>query len=211
MKKIISCLIIMTMLITSSISVFAAENTTDPVAVESQNCIIDDNEIMAEVKASEMLPDDWDIDINAKKISSSLARTLTDEDDLGDNNYIVEVNATSKPEIESKKYNSNGIDVTMHLTMVWLDVKGTKNVLQTLSGSNTLTKGTITSGTIYWGDTASELRGSASVGKNSFSKSINYTSQDGFGRLYGMYKLLIKGDGGKTYPVELKVTSSALS
>ena len=105
--------------------------------------------------------------------------------------YKVTINAkvdgVDKVSSDSDDLNKAGITATATLEMVWTDCPGTENIIKTVSGALKVYKGTVTSGTVEWGDGFRSAVGyvTRDVGsRRSFSFTANKTALTPCARYY---------------------------
>lgn len=121
--------------------------------------------------------------VTIKDVSTSNSKTRTMSDNADSNSYQVTVLASSDQKIvsDSNDKNTSKVVASATLQMVWTDKTGTKNVLNTVSGTRTVKKGTVSKATLKYGngERSSILWTKEDVtSKSSFSYSPNITVSD---------------------------------
>ena len=123
--------------------------------------------------------------------------------------YIMTVSASSDKTItDSGSVNwSEGVKATANLKMVWTDVKGTKNIIKTVTGTMTLTKGHIQNSKLHWGDDPQRLKdvNSVSGAVTKLTYSPNFESQSLFGTVTARYQTWFT-ETGNLRPLTVTVT-----
>jgi hypothetical protein len=106
-------------------------------------------------------------------------------DSIGEHEYVI--TATAKTTSNSNSNSSIRITLNMH----WTDVLGPKNILRELSGSYSLSSGSVNGSSIQWGQSVQDsYSGYRDIGTvSNFRESINFTSGSLVGTLRARYNV----------------------
>lgn len=180
LKRILAVVMTMTICVNLGITALATSETVESeenIKVVNYSETISEQEIQEivdDVKASLVYEDGTIVPIETT-ITIKDVETITSTLRSSDSSNTYAVTANSKVESDADSKNNEGVSASIYLGLVWQDVLGPNNILESVSGYVNVTKGTIESSTVKYG--AAGEAGSwttLELGKQtSFAKSVN--------------------------------------
>lgn len=229
MKKIISIVFALTMIVTNINAVWAPDSSQLQGGKVEVVCLSDDisHKVIEEieeaiggggcysVETGEYIP--MDCTVTVRKVTRDVTNAYTASSTQQGARYEVTVKmdvdeVTGKPKI--KDYNYSDVRCTMCIHMDWLDRPGWRNAIERLWGYTKVYTGTIKAGLVRWGVYSNDIKGSSYLSTPEwfdFDPDYDYIDWDEGdyvvgGGLYADYEVTFKEDSSHIFKISVSPT-----